>query len=132
MKNLHKTFWLGPIGMLDNDEVDAIHFQVAKGTGEDDFLYEFSIVLIQFNDGFAMQSKVFSDSWEAYEDCPELWKLLTSMNNCFRGEYGRVKEPKPFDDLVKELKKLGWKGGERKQSRYYKMCSKCHQDIPVR
>lgn len=133
MKKLRKTFWLGPTSAGPDDvDVDGIHLQVYESDNEDSFLYEFGIALVQFRDGgFAMQSRVFSDAWKAFKDCPEVFKLLTSMDRCFRGDMGR-KGPEPFDELVKKIKEAGWKGVERKQSRYYRMCSQCHQDIPIR
>ena len=126
---LHKSFWLGPVGVEPN-EVDGIHFEVAKGTGENDFLYEFSIVLIKFSDCYAMLAKVFSGSWKAYEECPEIWKLLADMDKLQKDR--RWADAKPFDEFVEEIKKLGWVGGERHQKRYWKLCGECSQEIPIR
>lgn len=132
MRKLRKTFWLGPAcPSTDDIEVDGIHLQVYESKSEESFLYEFGIALVQFRQGeFAMQARIFSDSWAAFEDCPEVFKILKSMNQCFR-DLDR-KDAGPFNELVEKLKKAGWKDEGRKQSRYYRMCSQCHQEIPVR
>lgn len=132
MKKLHKQFWLGCAGLSDTHDVDEIHLEVSKTSRKDDFLYEFSIALVQFREGgYAMQARVFSDSWHAYRDCPEVWKLLVAMNNCFRDgdTFGRIKTPKPFDQLVKKLEEMGWKNTGRKQARFFRRCSECHQEV---
>lgn len=132
MKKLRKTLWLGPACPSSDDiEVDGIHLQVYESKSEESFLYEFGIVLVQFRDGgYAMQARVFSDSWTAFEDCPEVFKIMGSMNHCFR-DLGR-KDATPFEELVEKLKKAGWHDEGRKQSRFYKTCSQCHQEVPAR
>lgn len=126
---LHKTFWLGPTGVQEND-VDGIHFQVSSSPSKEDFLYEFQIVLSQFTDRYAMQARVFSDAWKAFQDCPEVWKLLSERHNCFKN--GHLKSTEPFDTLISKLKKAGWKDKGRVQPRYFRLCSECSQEVVMR
>lgn len=111
--------------------MDAIHFQVLSSPSKEDFLYEFQIALLQFTDRYAMQARVFSDSWKAFQDCPEVWRELSAMHNCFKAD-GYLKSPEPFDRLITRLKKAGWKDKGRVQPRYFRLCSECHQEVQMR
>lgn len=126
MKKLHKTFSLGYLLSGEDHNIDAINFSVSDGPKNDGFLYEFHIALVQWRDGrCAMQARVYSDSWRAYADCPEVWELLASMHRCFEdGNYSR-KGPEVFDDLVSRLEKAGWKNEGRLHPRYYRVCREC-------
>lgn len=133
-KRLEKEFSLGCTGPSEKGDVDAINLMIGWDKDEESILCEFEIALTQDPNGrFAMQARVFSDAWIAFRECSEVFKILEKMNDCFRKtNFQMIKTPKPFEELVKKLEKAGWKNIGRKQSRFVRMCSECHQEVVKR
>ena len=124
---MKKTFWLGSMHALgQSNDVDSINLDV-EGEGG----YGFGIVLVQWREGgYAMQARVFSDAWKAFEGCPEVFKILADMHNCFKDGSGPDRKgPEVFDELVARLKKAGWKYAGRKMPRFYRRCDECGSEV---
>ncbi len=120
-----KAFWLGSLTQGDSNDVDAVNLSVE---GKDS--YEFRIFLVQWRDGrYAMQARVYSDAWRAFEGCSEVFKILADMHDCFHQELMTPKGPEVFDHLVAELKKAGWKYEGRKMPRFYRRCGECGSEV---
>jgi hypothetical protein len=131
MKKIHKAFNLGCLLPGDSSDVDAIHLYVTDGPKGEGCLYEFTIALVQFRDGnYAMQARIFSDAWRAFDGCREVFTILDRMHDCFRSdEFPYKKGPEVFDSLVSNLERAGWKNEGRKQPRFYRRCSECGSDV---
>lgn len=121
---MKKTFWLGSLHALaKGGEVDAVNLSV-----EGEVSYGFGIALIQWQDGaYAMQARVFSDAWKVFEDCPEVFKILSEV---YRGSASPVHAgPEIFDELVARLKKAGWEYTGRQMARFYRRCDQCGSEV---
>lgn len=129
MKKLRKSFYLGCTSPGDDFDVDAVNLVVHDGPAKDGALYEFTIALVQFRDGrYAIESRVFSDAWRAYRDCPEVFEILAVLHGCFQEDSS---SPEPFDTLVDALRNHVWKDMGRRQSRYYRICRACGQEVKM-
>ncbi len=125
---MKKSFWLGSMHALgQGHDVDAINLDVESRSSS----YSFGIVLVQWRaGGYAMQARVFSDAWKAFEECSEVFKILAEMHDCFRDSEGlKLKGPEVFDDLVRKLKKEGWEYAGRKMPRFYRRCDQCGSEV---
>lgn len=127
-KKVYKGFYLGANLPGVESDVDAVNLHVKDDPESDGVYYEFSIALVQFRQGtYAMQARVFSDAWEAFSGCSEVFEILKTMHDCFREEWGQ--SPEPFDLLVASLEKAGWKNEGRKTSRFVRRCGECGQQV---
>lgn len=121
---MKKSFWLGSMHSLGkSSEVDAVNLSV-----EGQASYGFGIALIQWQDGaYAMQARVFSDAWKAFEDCPEVFRILAELYSSFKSPVHAG--PEIFDELVSRLKKAGWEYTGRQMARFYRRCGECGSEV---
>ena len=123
---IFKSFYLGVHGPSRDGDVDEINLVVSDVRGAEGCLYEFGIVLHQFREGrFALQARVFSDAWEAFRDCPEVFQILSEHDT----RYPRRATEDLFDEIVNRLVKAGWKNDGRKSGRYLRICEECGREV---
>lgn len=91
--------WMAPSDPHDLDRIMLTN--EAKGGG---CYWEFSILLEQLGGKATMCVKMWNDSWIAFKEAPEVFKLLKKYH-----QPSGVDDSASWPKLIKDLEKAGWK-----------------------
>lgn len=106
-----------PRGSDSDNWLDELN--MAKASPGGGCLWEFNIRLIELAGKGALQLQMFADSWEAFEEAPEVFEVL----RMYAKEHGSD-DRAVWPDLIADLEKVGWKR-EHAEPREGRKCREC-------